>query len=156
MKEYTNEIKSIEQINDDIKHNIINDIKEIMTQNKRTRFILSNMDDGCKEGFEVEYEKLLDDIIDDIELTYFEDATGYIRTEPLLLTLKDNGELMIECYLFSTNHIWDDNYLDTLDLNENQIMNFPLVTLNQILLNIQNVKFQRINDLYVPYNEDSE
>ena len=148
MKDYKEEIMSIEQSKDKIKNSIINDIKETMNQYEMTCFVISDLDDEVKKGYEDEFDQLLDDVGNDM-VSYSNETLGS-RMEPIVLFVDDNGVLEIECWVFSTNPKTDYCYLHTSKLNENQIVkDIPLETLHQILLNVQNDKFHRINELIV-------
>ena len=151
MKNYKDRIEAIEQMEDVIKMNIINDIKEYMKEHNMSRFEnwFHEEDSRVKEEDLEEFNDLYDDIVDDfmyLNFTYWTKRTNEAQTDALYLD--ENGELMMESTLACVEGDYYDTIGDPVSFNEEQMIAYiEPRTLNKILLNIQNEKFHRMNEL---------
>ena len=123
-----------------------------MKEHGLIRFVMmfSYENDRIKEKYYEELEELFDDVVDDIFDTRFDYWTKCSNeAQPEVLYFNEKDELMMECSL-----MWIDSHCcettgETETFDEEEILNCvdSPITLNQILLNIQNKKFHKMNDL---------
>lgn len=134
-----------------IKINIINDIKKCMNERKVKQLMLRfeyDRDEVEEENWE-EYAALFDDTEVDTFNTVFDYYTGNTNSaEPLKAFIDDEGKLMLECYLvgYDEHSSWGPSEPEIL-AEEVLLKYCPSCILNQILLNVQNEKFHRMNEL---------
>ncbi len=151
MINYKKNLEAIEQMENVIKMNIINDIKEYMKNHSLNQLLirLEEDDDRVDEENLDEYDSLYTDVEDDIFNTAFDYYTGDTNSaEPNKVYIDDEGKLMLECELvgFDRHSSWGADEPEIF-CEEGLMKYCPSDILNQILLNVQNEKFQRMNEL---------
>ena len=149
-KDFTAEIACLTNKTNELKKSIINAIKDYMNEYGITRFVnwFFEEDDRIKDENKDEYENLFYQTDEDRINTIFDYCTETSDlAQPNTLSLNENGELQMECGLA----VSEIGYLldDTETFNENAIIRiiYPIDVLNQCLLNLQNEKFHRMNEL---------
>ena len=151
MNKYQKQLEAIEQMENVIKMNIINDIKEYMKKRHLNQLLIrfENDDYRVDEENQDEYEMLYDAVEDDFFNTTFDYYTEDTNSaEPNKVFIDDEGELMLECDLvgFDRHSSWGRDEPELF--SEGGLMEYcPSDILNQILLNVQNEKFHRMNEL---------
>ena len=145
-KDFTAEINKTNEL----KKNIINAIKDYMNEHGITHFVnwFFEEDDRIKDENKDEYENLFYQTEDDRSYTIFDYWTeSSDLAQPNALSLNEKGELLMECGLIVSEI---GNMLDEPQtFDEEAIIRIinPIDVLNQCLLNLQNEKFHRMNEL---------
>ena len=147
-KDYTAEIESLHEKTNELRKNIINAIKDYMNEHGITRFV---------NWFFEEDDRIKDENMDEYKDLYLKtDAGRYIPIDywheaqippPHSLSLNKNGELLMECSVYDEEIGYLINETRTLGEFEINFTQFPIYLLNQCLLNLQNEKFHRMNEL---------
>lgn len=149
-KDFTAEINKTNEL----KKNIIDAIKDYMNEHKMKMFKLyfcedEDLDnDSLKEEDVEEYERLYDEIECDIHnhgFDYVLSCTYYVVPAKVYV---NEGKLTVDSVMIGHSGCasWIDDELETFD--EDGLMEiFTTDSLNQILLNLQNEKFHRMNEL---------
>ena len=144
-KDFTAEIASLTEMTNELKKSIINAIKDYMNEHGITRFVnwFFEEDDRITDENMDEYENLFYETDDDRSYTIFDYWTeSSDLAQPNALSLNEKGELLMECGLIET-------FDETQTFDEEAIIRiiYPIDVLNQCLLNLQNEKFHRMNEL---------
>ncbi len=143
--DFTTEIASLTEMTNELKKSIINAIKDYMNEHGITRFVnwFFEEDDRITDENMDEYENLFYETDDDRSYTIFDYWTeSSDLAQPNALSLNEKGELLMECGLI-------DTFDETQTFDEEAIIRiiYPIDVLNQCLLNLQNEKFHRMNEL---------
>ena len=152
-KDFITDVESLTDKTNELKKNIIAAIKDYMNEHGITRFMnwfpdVDLCDDwGISEiKNEDEYNSLFREIVGDFDDTSF--MLYYDHFRPVYFRIDDDGELVMEGSIENAAYEpdWDKDSLSIYGEKTMIQFSHPF-SLNQCLLNLQNEKFHRMNEL---------